>query len=274
MSPLTESDKYYSGNASCPLKSKTFESALEVFFEREFPQLGGALVRPLIVKEIKKMVETYYPLTKRMKMGQIMWVGVAKEEKQSYGKRLENTKLRPVILDFCSAEDMEAQFKNTKNREIRKQMVARLYTEAFEQGVCLTSADIAALLKVSISTISKYAREYEKENDCLLPRRGTIHDIGRSITHKAVICRKVILERKSIEDTARETNHSVEAVTRYVVNFKRIYKCLEKGLSVEDTAFAVKVSKNLILEYVNIMEDLKKQIGDIDRYVPDPYPTG
>lgn len=135
MSPLTESDKYYYGNAHSAVKSKTFESALDVFFELEFPQLGGALVRPLIVKEIVKMVETYYPLTKRMKMGQIMWVGVAKEEKHSYGKRLENTKLRPAILDFCSAEDMEAQFKNTKNRDIRKQMVARLYTQAFDQSL-------------------------------------------------------------------------------------------------------------------------------------------
>ncbi len=271
MSPLTEADRYYYGKTNAPAQSKTFESALEVFFQREFPQLGGSLVRPLLVKEIKKMVQTYYPLTKRMKMGQIMWVGVAKEEKQSYGKRLENTKLRPVILDFCSTEDMEAQFKKTKNREIRKQMVARLYRQAFEQGACLTGADIAALLKVSTSTISKYAREYEKENDCLLPRRGTIHDIGRSITHKAVICRKVILERKSIEDTARQTNHSAEAVTRYVVNFKRIYKCLQKGLSVEDTAFAVKVSKNLILEYVNIMEDFKGSHEDTEIDIPEPF---
>ncbi len=115
------------------------------------------------------------------------------------------------------------------------------------------------MTKISTATISKYAREYEKENDCLLPRRGTIHDIGRSITHKAVICRKVILEGKAIEETAKETNHSNEAVTRYIINFKRIYKYLEKGLSVNDTAFAIKVSKNLVLEYVNLMEDLREQ---------------
>lgn len=83
MSPLTQTDRYYCGNVSAPCKSKTFDAALAVFFQREFPQLGGSLVRPLIVKEIKKMVEDYYPLTKRMKMGQIMWVGVAKEERQS-----------------------------------------------------------------------------------------------------------------------------------------------------------------------------------------------
>ena len=50
--------------------------------------------------------------------------------------------------------------------------------------------------------------------------------------------------------------------------------CLEKGLSVKDTAFAVKVSINLILEYVNIMMDFKKHNGNIDRDVPDPYPIG
>ncbi|MFQ5561691.1 MAG: DUF1670 domain-containing protein [Nitrospinota bacterium] len=82
----------------------------------------------------------------------------------------------------------------------------------------MTGADIGATLEMACSTISKYARQYEKENDCLLPKRGTIHYIGRCITHKPVICRKVILEGKSIEETARETNHSPEGVTRYVVN--------------------------------------------------------
>jgi hypothetical protein len=264
MSPLTESDKYYFGNTDSTSKSKTFESALDVFFAREFPQVGGELVRPLIVNEIKKRVEQYYPLTSRMKMGQVMWVGVAKEEKQSYGKKLENTKLKPVVLDLCTTEDLEALFQKKKNREIKKELVARLYRQAFEQGACLTGTDVAALMKMSASTISKYAREYEKENDCLLPRRGTIHDIGRSITHKAVICRKVILEKKTIEETARETNHSVEAVSRYITNFKRIYKCLEKGLSINDTSFAIKVSKNLIMEYVSLIDDLKKKNDDFD----------
>jgi hypothetical protein len=265
MSKLTQSDKYYSekgGNKS--IKSKSFESALEVFFAREFPQLGGKLVRPLIVKEVKKIVEDYYPLTERMQMGQTMWVGVAKEEKQSYGKKLEDTKLRPVILDICNTDDMEALFNKKNKREIKKEIVARLYKKSFEQGACLTAVDISALTKLSTSTISKYAREYEQENDCLLPRRGIIHDIGRSITHKAIICRKVILEGKTVEDTARETNHSVEAVTRYIVNFKRIYKCLEKGLSVNDTSFAIKVSKNLVFEYVNLMAKLKEKHSDFN----------
>ena len=52
---------------------------------------------------------------------------------------------------------------------------------------------------------------------------------------------------------------AIEAVTRYIVNFKRIYKCLEKGLSVNDTVFAINVSKNLVIEYINLMEDLKEK---------------
>ena len=265
MKNLQQDDNYYSVKGSkSSIKSKSFDNALEVFFAREFPQLGGRLVRPLIVKEIKKLVNDYYPQAERIKMGQTMWVGVAKEEKQSYGKKLEDTKLRPVFLNICDIDDLESLFKKKESREIKKELVARLYKEAFSQGVCLTAVDIAALTKFSTCTISKYAREYEKENNCLLPRRGTIHDIGRSVTHKAIICRKIILEGRTIEETAKETNHSNEAVTRYIVNFKRIYKCLEKGLSVNDTAFAIKVSKNLVLEYVNLMEDLKEKNKDFD----------
>ncbi len=55
-----------------------------------------------------------------------MWVGVAKEEKQSYGKRLEDTKLKPVFLNICDTEDLESLFNKKKIRDIKKELVARL----------------------------------------------------------------------------------------------------------------------------------------------------
>ncbi|PXF53697.1 MAG: hypothetical protein C4B56_02175, partial [Candidatus Methanophagaceae archaeon] len=65
-----------------------------------------------------------------------------------------------------------------------------------------------------------------------LPRRGTVHDLGRSTTHKKIICEKSLRAKKATPDIARETHHSPSAVDRYLGDFDRVRFCLKKGLSV------------------------------------------
>ena len=79
--------------------------------------------------------------------------------------------------------------------------------------------------------------------------------MGPSVSHKRIICYKVIVEGKSIEQTAWETRHSPEAITRYVKDYKRIHTCLQAGLSPKDTAFAVKVSEKLVYDYINMIQE-------------------
>ena len=123
---------------------------------------------------------------------------------------------------------------------------------------------MATIMNLSPTTVYKYVREWERENQRTVPRRGTVHDMGHSITHKKQICYKVIVEGESIEETARETNHSPEAVTRYVKDYKRILTCLHQGLTPKDTAFIVKVSEKLVYEYMSLIHenqlDIKNQM--------------
>lgn len=115
-------------------------------------------------------------------------------------------------------------------------------------------------MRLSPATISRYIREWEKEHQELIPRRGTIYDTGRSVTHKRQICHRVIVQGKTIETAARETNHSPEAVTRYVKDYKRILACLNKGLTSKDTAFVAKVSENLVYGYMNLISKNQNEI--------------
>lgn len=239
-----------------PLQKKTLKAALEYFFEEQCPQYGE-LARKAIVRHLQHLVDMFYPSNEFLRMGQVMWPAIDEKETSGYGKPIEKCKLKPVFLDLISDEDIQKLLHNEKKWKIRQGIAVRLFNHAKDQGAVLTNIDVATMLNVTPVTISKYIREYEKENGTLVPRRGTIHDIGPSITHKREICFKVIVKRKSVEDTARETNHSPEAVTRYVKDFKRIYTCLNNGFSVEDTAFTVKVSKNLVYEYVDIMKELE-----------------
>ena len=82
--------------------------------------------------------------------------------------------------------------------------------------------------------------------------QGTAYDMGPSVTHKHHIYRMAILEERSIEDTARATNHSPEAVTRYVQDYRRVFACFSMGLTIEQTSFTTSLSNRLVKEYQDI----------------------
>ncbi len=250
-----------------PMLHKTFRSAVASFIQREFPQMGGPMIVDLFVDRLESMVKAFFPPISYLKMGQILWFAVAKDEKPSHGKSMARTRVVPVILTLVSHEDIKSRIQGIPLSKITRQIKARLCQEAYEQGGVLAEVDIALLSQTSISVVSKDLRSYGEENDCILPYRGTLHDVGRSITHKTKICKKRMVERKSVSQTAQETNHSPESVSRYEINLNRVLFCLEKGLNVKETSFVTKLSKNLVIEYQNIgqeIEQARENQGDID----------
>ncbi|MBA7686093.1 hypothetical protein ES703_94532 [subsurface metagenome] len=50
-----------------PMMGKSFEAALTQFVTREFPFLQGTMVVSLFVKELRKLIEAYYPPTSYLK---------------------------------------------------------------------------------------------------------------------------------------------------------------------------------------------------------------
>lgn len=233
------------------LKRKTFTAAFAAELQRQVPPLG-ILTADRLARHFEQMFNEYFPPTDRLRMGQLMWPAVAKEETAGYGKRIENTKLKPVMLDAITHDDINEFLNGTKKTLIRRKMAVRLFDQAFAQGGVLTCVDVAAILGLSPATISRYVRLVESEQGRVIPRRGTVHDIGPSVTHKRQICYQVVVLGRSIEHTARETNHSPEAVTRYVQDYRRVHHCFKAGFSLEETAFATKLSKSLVNQYADL----------------------
>ena len=252
-----------------PQQFKSFPGALNAFFSTECPQLGGQRTRQVLVQSIVEMIERFYPPRTHLHPGQTPWVTVDKDEKSSYGKHMSETRLTSVVLDLIPANEATERKDGKKLREIKKAAVARVFTQAYEQGGCLTNVETALLLKLSPSTVSKYTREWERQNNTLLPRRGTIHDMGPTLTHKKEIIERLFLQGKSVEQVMRETYHSAEAITRYIVAFKQVLLCHRKGLSTEEIAFAVKMSKRLVEEYQRLIAELASKNQSLDRLIED-----
>lgn len=234
-------------------EKKGFKAALNYFLAEQVPQLGGDLTRKPVVERIYEMVEEYFPSTERIKMGQVLWYAVDETEKAGYGKSLDKCKQRPVILDIVHDVDIDDILNGVKKRERQKKVAVRLFSQAYEQRGVLTHADVGALMRLAPGTVSRYIVEYENETSKVVPRRGNIHDMGPTLTHKKVICRKLFAEGKSVEQTARETHHSPAAVVRYGNDFKRVRECLKERWDTKKIAFATGLSASLTGQYVDML---------------------
>ena len=232
-----------------PQAYKSFEGALEAFFSYECPQIGGIRTRQVLVKSIADMVRQFFPETSHMKPGQITWPTVHRDEFSSYGKSIKQTRLTTVVLDLVRSEDALERSKGKRLRPIKKEAVARMCKQAYEQDGCLTNAEVAILLKISPGSVSKYIKEWETENREVLPRRGSIHDMGPTLTHKKIIIEKLFIEQKTVQQVSRETMHSLPAIQRYISTFKQVLLCTKKGMKTEEIAFSIGRTVILVKEY-------------------------
>jgi len=241
-----------------PLQAKTFAVALSHFLTEEFPHLGGAKVRDLFVAEVCRMVEQFYPLPQRLRPGQTIWLAVDKTDKPKGNHRpLSQTRLIPVVLTLIAPEDIQALVQGTARTQVTQQVIARLHREAEAQGGVLAETDTALLLSHADGHISHLIRDYEKQTGQTIPRRGTLHDLGPTLSHKKLIARKVLLERKSTVQTASETCHTPTSVDRYLHDLLRCYICLKRAdQSLEQTAFTTGLSFNLVQEYAALIDEL------------------
>lgn len=240
-----------------PQQHKTYEAALSAFFENECPQLGGTRTRQVLVQSLSEMRRAFFPETSHLAPGQTPWTAVHKDAKASWGKTIAQTELTAVVLDLVAADEAQQRAEGKKLRDIKIEATGRLFEQAYKQDGVLTNAEIALLLKICPATVTKYIRAWEEKNERQLPRRGTIHDMGPTLTHKRSIIHKLFIEQKTVEQTARETNHSFEAIQRYIGDFRRVLLCRQNGMNTEQTANVIRHTPRLVKEYEAIIEQYK-----------------
>jgi len=248
-----------------PQQHKSFASALAAFFANECPQLGGTRTRQVLVQAIDDMRRTFYPETSHLQPGQTVWTAVHKQARPAYGKSIDKTELTPVVLDLVGQEEIAQRAQGAKLRDIKIQAAARLFTQAYQQDGVLTNAEIAILLKIAPATVSNYVKTWEEQNGQTLPRRGVIHDMGPAVTHKKLIIHKLFIEQKTVEQVARETNHSFAAIQRYIGSFRRVILCRQNGIDFQKTAHVLNMSKKLLEQYDQIIDQYVQQNKDLEQ---------
>jgi len=239
-----------------PQAAKTLRQTLIRFIQREFPRLGERWVIELFVDRLLELVDTYRIARERLKPGQTVWQAVAADERPGCRKPMTETRQVPVVITISDQEEVEDLRSRVKRRKILQRGLVQAANDAYAQGGVLTVTDLALLFNHSASWVSALIRDYEAKTGKIVPRRGNVHDMGRTVTHKWIICRKAYLEGKLTPTIARETFHSPEAVDNYILGLARVhFGTVRQGMTSREAAFAMQQPLYLVEEYVRMIEE-------------------
>jgi hypothetical protein len=241
-----------------PMRDKTLQKALAQRLRQDFPRLGGDRILNLCAEMILELLEQHLRPLESVRHGQVVWMGVSRDDPPAHGKRITHTELIPIVLNLSTVEDIDAILVREATAERLQRKALRLCHEAYAQGALLSNCDLAELLNKSESHIASVLTAYERQQQQVVPRRATLHDVGSGLTHKRIICWKRYAEGKSPDQIARETHHSLQAVDNYLGTFDRVRHCLEQGLNPTEIAFTLNRGLALVKEYIAIQDELEK----------------
>ena len=100
--------------------------------------------------------------------------------------------------------------------------------------------------------MGRYIQEHFDQTGELLPIKGYVLDQGSRPTHQGHILR-LYEQGMAAPDIARTTNHSLEAVDRYIKDYERVKVLLSKGLPVEEIGHAIGRGERTVIEYRDIV---------------------
>jgi len=251
MLPISAASKHYSS-----AHKRFLKPAIENFFKTEFAKSFGPNVRSFIADELIKIFKENNRDTNSLKPGQVLWTAIHKDTKSGS----HNMKLVPVILTLVNDDDISKLENGLNVSEHKQNVIARILKEAYSQGALLSMRDVSLLLVMGYSSASQIRKKYEEKHNVNLPHPGNLQDMGSCLTHKYQIIYKCVVEKKDPLIAAKETNHTVMAVDRYLKDFNRV-KTLYLDDKDEDYIHLVtKLSLNLIAQYVNIINQYVKEL--------------
>ena len=231
------------------LKSKNYQEAIIQNICNDFN------MSPIIAKAYYKQMEKYFEehLQSSLKPGQIVYEATSKEEPA--GKAIRQCLKKAVVLTLNHGNHLEVLEKEGLTACRRKRII-RIAAEAQSQGAYLTCEDLAVILTTSVSTIKRDVK-FLKEKELLVPLRGRMKDIGRTISHKVKVV-ELFLENYQFTEIERITRHTEKSIERYLKDFTQVAILTSKGLSVQEIRQIVGISKNLVQEYLDLYQHAQK----------------
>jgi len=244
-----------------PLRDKALTSVLQQQFVTEFGYGDKAIFAEAMIERILETIDTFVRPAELVSPGQLVWMAVANHGRKHAKEWMRDTPQVPVVLDLITYEELTALSQGESFPSVRKQRHARLLRQALQQGGVLAQSDLAAISLRDRSTVGRDIRDVQAETGCFLPYRGSVQDIGATLTHKAEVAR--LLEQGWLEpDIARKLSptHSLPAVERYAQTYKNVLKLLERGFRRREIGSILRIGLRLVDAYTEIVKEHHPQV--------------
>lgn len=237
------------------LHQKTLANLIKRKLVYEFGYDNKLAVAETLTQHLIELFDTYSLGEDRVQPMQVVWMAVDRDDPPAFGKSIAMTRQRAVVLDLWTKEELDQLTEGTcAPRDLWPQRAARLLLQTYKQGGVLAQVDVALLVGIAITTLKKVLDQWQREHQTVLPMRGTIHDLGTSVTHKRQII-AFYLEGLSTQQIARKTYHDPESVDRYIRDFQRILELIRDQMPIYKIQFYTKLSRKVIHEYLEIIQE-------------------
>jgi len=235
------------------LLSKNFKNSVYHLIESNYGSLGGGKkLAELLAKDIDELASKHFVSRDFVRPGQMVINAVCKSDKPRVGKTIKDTEVKPVVVTLFNEDDTKEWINGARKRDMKKTRMARILKEAFESDGVLHLGDLSLIHLCCVSTSGRYVHEFEDENEMVLPYRGTVHDLGPTMTHKELIVEKFLSGRTN-EQLKKETNHSTAAISNYIRCYRKVVT-LRKMFSADEISFITGMSKRLVNQYLKLGE--------------------
>lgn len=238
-------------------------------FLTEYGYDHGPVIARAIVEDILVTFEQCYP--ERVPPKTVVWLAVRRDSR-GQRKGLTSSDLLPVQLQVITTAEVQLltdpALGNAQRRQARpafnQARFVRWCQEAYEQGGVLTYLDLSLLSGLSGGYIAYLLRQYEAQTGEIVPTRGTVHDIGPAVTHKAEVIRRWLRHHLPAQ-IARALNHSQEAVDRYIADYQKVRLLAQKFPACELPTLTG-LTASVVQQYLALLDEYEPQLH---LYKPD-----
>jgi hypothetical protein len=242
---------------------RTFRQAVIHLLENEYKLVGSRKVLQMIADDIANLQAEFYREAALVPPGHMVWRGVLDQGcKPPGGRRAEEEPTVTAVLPLITSEDIAEAAqgcptgKNASQwahqRDIRR--IVRLVKAGLDNPtgrLLLSQAELSLLTNRAIGTVRRCIVDHLEQTGELLPIKGYVLDQGSKPTHKRIILR-LYEQGMAPPDIARLTDHSLQAVDRYIKDYERVKVLLGKGLNVTEISHALGKGLRTMLQYQEI----------------------
>ena len=158
------------------------------------------------------------PAEDELEPGQLVWL--CRSTRRTRG--IDPRAMVPAVLTLITPQEAEAPMATRSDlKALKVRQIERLTAEAWRQDGVLTTLDLEWILGISPSLIRSLLEAYHERFGILLPTAGTVLDMGRTLTHKAIVV-EMALDGMTTQEIARRIYHTPEAVDNYLRQFDRV----------------------------------------------------